>query len=190
MTANERLSWWEKVRFFIRIRQRLRAGVGRLRDGWLQLLQMAVAAGVAWLLAVLVLGHDQPVFVPIVTVISLGLAVGQRGRHVIELVLGVAFGVAIAELLVFVTGVGAVQIGLIVALAMTAAIFFGKGGLGVNEAAISAMILMAVDLPSDGDFSPDRFFEALVGGFALAVNALLPINPEIMVERAAHPIFD
>jgi hypothetical protein len=190
MTANEGLSWWEKVRFFIRIRQRLRAGVSRLRDGWLQILQTAVAAGVAWLLAVLVLGHEQPVFAPIVTVISLGLAVGQRGRRVIELVLGVAFGVAIAELLVFVTGVGAVQIGLIVALAMTAAIFFGRGELGVNEAAISAMILMAVDLPTGGDFSPDRFFEALVGGFALAVNALLPINPEIMVERAAHPIFD
>ncbi len=191
MTANEGLSWWEKVRFFIRIRQRLRAGVGRLRDGWLQILQTALAARVAWLLAVLVLGHEQPVFAPIVTVISLGLAVGQRGRRVIELVLGVAFGVAIAELLVFVTGVGAVQIGLIVALAMTAAIFFGRGELGVNEAAISAMILMAVDLPTGGDFSPDRFFEALVGGgVALAVNALLPINPEIMVERAAHPIFD
>ncbi|MDP8926209.1 MAG: FUSC family protein [Actinomycetota bacterium] len=191
MTSNEGLSWWEKARFFLRVRQRLRAGLVRLREGWWQILQTAVAAGVAWLLAVLVLGNEQPVFASIVTVISLSLAVGQRNRRVVELVFGVAFGVALADLLVFITDVGAVQIGVLVALAMSVTVFLGRGELGVNEAAISAMILIAVELPSGGDFSPDRFLEALIGGgVALAVNALLPVNPELMVQRAAHPIFD
>jgi uncharacterized membrane protein YgaE (UPF0421/DUF939 family) len=85
------------VRAFIQIRQRLRAGIGCLGDSWWQILQTAVAAGVAWLLAVLVLGHEQPVFASIAAVISLGMRVGERTRRVVELVLGVAFGVAIAD---------------------------------------------------------------------------------------------
>jgi uncharacterized membrane protein YgaE (UPF0421/DUF939 family) len=158
MTSNEGLSWWEKARFFLRVRQRLRAGLVRLREGGWQILQTAVAAGVAWLLAVLVLGHEQPVFASIVTVISLSLAVGQRNRRVVELVFGVAFGVALADLLVFITDVGAVQIGVLVALAMSVAVFLGRGELGVNEAAISAMILIAVTCPLAATSRPTVFW--------------------------------
>jgi uncharacterized membrane protein YgaE (UPF0421/DUF939 family) len=142
-------------------------------------------------LAVLILGHERPEFAPIAAVISLGLAVGERSRRTIELTLGVAFGVAIADLLVSVIGVGAVQGGIVVALAMAAAVFVGRGELGVNEAAISAMILMITFHSLGPGFPLDRFFEALIGGgTALLVNALLPINPERMVSTAAHPIFD
>ena len=74
---------------------------------------------------------------------------------------------------------------------MAAAVFFGRGDLGVNEAAISAMILMITFQPLVTGFPLDRVFEALIGGgTALVVNALLPINPERMVTTAAHPIFD
>ena len=85
--------------------------------------QTAVAAGVAWFLAVLILGHERPEFAPIAAVISLGLAVGERSRRVLELTLGVAFGVTIADALVSVIGVGAAQTGVVVALAMAAAVF-------------------------------------------------------------------
>jgi tetratricopeptide (TPR) repeat protein len=74
---------------------------------------------------------------------------------------------------------------------MSAAVFFGRGDLGVNEAAISAMILMITFGTVGTVFPPERFLEALIGGgVALLVNALLPINPERMVTTAAHPIFD
>ena len=185
------LSWREKARFYARVRNRLRSGMHRLWGGWWQILQTAVAAGVAWFLAILILGHERPEFAPIAAVISLGLAVGQRGRRVVELTIGVAFGVAIADLLVSVIGAGPVQSGIVVALAMVVAVFLGRGDLGVNEAAITAMILMITFQPSGTSFPPDRFFEALIGGgTALLVNALLPINPERMVTTAAHPIFD
>src|SRR5918994_2014093 len=53
------------------------------------------------------------------------------------------------------------------------------------------MILMITFQPLVTGFPLDRIFEALIGGgTALAVNALLPINPERMVSTAAHPIFD
>ena len=189
MEPYERSPWWDRVRFFVR--DRLRSGILRLRSGWLQILQTGVAACVAWFLAVLLLGLEEPTFAPIAAVISLGLAIGERGRRVVELTLGVAFGVVIADFLVSVIGVGAVQGGILVVLAMIAAVFFGRGDVGVNEAAISAMILMITFGPVGTVFPPERFLEALIGGgVALLVNALLPINPERMVTTAAHPIFD
>src|SRR5215207_1550175 len=189
MEPYEDPSWWDRVRFFVW--DRLRSGILRLRSEWLQILQTGVAACVAWFLAVLLLGLEEPTFAPIAAVISLGLAIGERGRRVVELTLGVAFGVVIADFLVSVIGIGAVQGGILVVLAMTAAVFFGRGDLGVNEAAISAMILMITFGPVGTIFPPERFLEALIGGgVALLVNALLPINPERMVTTAAHPIFD
>jgi uncharacterized membrane protein YgaE (UPF0421/DUF939 family) len=152
--------------------------------------QTAVAASVAYFLAVIVLGHERPFFAAITAVICLGVTLGQRARRAIELVFGVAFGLMVADLLVLVIGTGVVQIGLVVFLAMAAAVFFGGGPLLVNQAAISALLVVVLQ-PPDAVFSPDRFLDALVGGsVALAVNYLFPINPERLVERAARPIFD
>src|SRR5829696_4738134 len=180
-------SWRERVRPYVRVRHRLRSGVLLLRGGWLQILQTAVAACAAWFLSVLLLGVDRPTFAPIAAVICLGLAVGERGRRAVELTLGVAFGVAIADFLVFVVGVGALQAGLVVALA----VFLGREDVGVKEAAISAMIIMITFHSPDSGLPLERFLEALIGGStALLINALLPINPERMVEEAAHPLFE
>ncbi|MBA3635953.1 MAG: FUSC family protein [Rubrobacteraceae bacterium] len=171
-------------------RTRLRAGWVRVRSGWLQILQTAVAACLAWFLAVLILGLERPTFAPIAAVIALGLAVGERTRRAVELTLAVAFGVAMADLLLTVVGVGALQAGVFVALAMAAAVFLGGGDLGVKEAAISAMIMMFTFTPFAAGFPIERFLEALIGGgTALLINALLPVNPERMVEDAAFPVF-
>jgi hypothetical protein len=172
------------------VRHRLRSGALRLRSGWLPILQTAVAACLAWFLAVLILGLERPTFAPIAAVIVLGLAVGERGRRALELTLAVAFGVAMADLLLSVVGVGAVQAGVFVVLAMGLAVFLGGGELGVKEAAISAVIIMFTYTPSAAGFPFDRFLEALIGGgTALLINALLPVNPERMVEDAAYPVF-
>ena len=185
-------SRWEKASFSARFRHRLRSGGLRLRGVWLQILQTAVAACVAWFLADLLLGLDRPpTFAPIAAVISLGLAVGQRGRRAVELTLGVAFGILVADLLMSILGVGAVQAGIVVALAMTVAAFLGSQEIGVNEAAVSAMIIMITFQFLEAGLPLDRFLEALIGGAtALLINALLPVNPERMVAEAAHPLFD
>jgi uncharacterized membrane protein YgaE (UPF0421/DUF939 family) len=117
--------------------------------------------------------------------------VGERARRAIELTLGVAVGVAIADFLVSVVGVGALQAGLVVILAMTLAVFLGREETGVKEAAISAMIILITFHSSNSGLPMERFLEALIGGStALLINALIPFNPERMVEEAAHPLFD
>jgi hypothetical protein len=150
-----------------------------------------MAACVAWFLTVLLLGIDRPTFAPIAAVIALGLAVGERTRRAVELTLAVAIGVAMADLLLSVVGVGALQAGVFVVLAMAVAVFLGGGDLGVKEAAISAMIMMFTFTPSTTGFPFERFLEALIGGgTALLINALLPVDPERMVEDAAYPLFE
>jgi uncharacterized membrane protein YgaE (UPF0421/DUF939 family) len=173
-----------------RLRAGFLAGIDRLRvHGW-SVVQTAVAASVAYFLAVMLFGHEGPFFAPIAAVICLGVTLGQRARRAIELTFGVAVGLMVADLLVLVIGTGAARIGVVVLLAMAAAVFFGGRPLLVNQAAISALLVVVLQPPHDV-FDPARFLDALVGGgVALAVNYLFPINPERLVERAAEPVFD
>ena len=166
------------------------AGTDRLRTSGWAVVQNAVAATVAYSLAVIVLGHERPFFAAVAAVVCLGVTLGQRARRAVEVVFGVAFGLMLADLLVLVIGTGVAQIGVVVLLAMAAAVFFGGGPLLVNQAAISALLVVVLQPPNE-TFDPARFLDALVGGgVALVVNYLFPINPERLVERAARPIFD
>ena len=177
-------------RLFERLRRGFQAGIERLRiNGW-PLVQTAVAASAAYFLAVVLFGHERPFFAPVAAVICLGVTLGQRWRRAVELVFGVAVGLTVADLLVLVIGTGAARIGAVVLLAMAAAVFFGARPLLVNQAAISAVLVVLLQPPNDA-FDPARFLDSLAGGVvALAVNYLFPINPERLVERAARPVFD
>jgi len=60
------------------LRNFLQRGVDRLWDrGW-PILQTAVAVGLAWYLASVIFGHEQPVFASIAALISLGASVGRQ----------------------------------------------------------------------------------------------------------------
>jgi uncharacterized membrane protein YgaE (UPF0421/DUF939 family) len=188
--------WWAdegsvtEGRLLSRVRRGFAAGTNRLRvNGW-SVIQTAVAATGAYFLAIVLLGHESPFFAPIAAVISLSVTLGQRMRRAVELVFGVAVGLMVADLLVLLIGSGTVQIGIVVLLAMAAAVFIGGRPLVVNQAAVSALLVVVLQ-PPDAVFSPNRFLDALMGGgVAVAVNYLFPINPERLVERAARPVFD
>ena len=172
------------------LRRRFGEAFSRLGTGVWPILQTAVAASLAWFLASAVLGHGQPFFAAIAAVISTGVVVGREGRRAVELVFGVACGLAVADLLVVLIGTGTVQIGVVVALAMAVAWLLGGGPALVTEAGVTALFTVMLD-PSTSGWSPERFVDALLGaGVALGVRAVFPSNPRHIVERAAHPIFD
>lgn len=114
------------------------AGTRRVRGGLWPILQTATAASAAWSLAALVLDHEHPFVAPIAAFISLGETTGRQGRRAVEWVLGVTFGLAVADLLMFAIGSGTVLIGVVVGLAMAAAMFLGAGPPLVTEAGVSA----------------------------------------------------
>src|SRR5215213_10277852 len=176
-------------RLFSRVRNGLSAGYDRLKTSVWSMAQAAVAASLAYFLAEVVIGHEQPFFAPIAAVICLSVTLGRRNRRAVELVFGVAVGLMVADLLVLVIGNGTLQIAAVVLLAMAAAMFFGGGTMLVNQAAVSAVLVVVLQ-PPDAVVSPDRFIDALIGGgVALAINYLFPVNPERLVQRAAAPVF-
>ncbi|MGH3489469.1 MAG: FUSC family protein [Actinopolymorphaceae bacterium] len=179
------------------VAQRSRESAGnrvrRLGRTLLPIVQSAVAAGLAWYVATRLVGHQQPFFAPIAAVLSLGVSLGQRLRRSVELVIGVALGVLVAELLIGAIGRGTWQIGLVVLLAMAAAVLTGGGPLLVNQGAASAILVVAlVPATSTVGAATTRFVDALVGGaIGLLVNALLlPINPAVVARRAAGRVLD
>jgi uncharacterized membrane protein YgaE (UPF0421/DUF939 family) len=153
------------------------------------LVQTAAAAALAWLIAERLLGHRSPFFAPIAAIVSLAATRGQRSRRAIELMLGVAVGIGIGELLTRAIGIGVAQLGLIVALAMAAAILLGAGRQLLTEAAVSATLVATV-APATQGFPPTRLLDALVGGsVALVFSQLLfPVHPVRVVREVAESI--
>ncbi len=174
-----------------RSRVSMRTRVGRLRSAWRSILQAGVAAGVAWIVATELLGHEQPFFAPVSAIITLGLTVSERGRRAVDVALGVALGIAVGDLLVLGIGVGAAQLALVVMLATSLAIFLGSGQMLATQAAVSAALVATLQPPTDG-VTFARFLDALAGGtIALLVNAVvLPADPVAMLRKAARPVLD
>ena len=163
-------------RVWRRSRTSLRARVARWRSKSWQIGQCAVAAGVAWFIAAEVVGHPTPFFAPVAAVVSLGTSYGQRLRRVLEVTIGVALGVFLADLLVLELGVGAWQLMLIVALAMSVAFLLDGGQLLVTQAAVQSIIVTAL-VPAPGD-ALVRWTDALIGGgVALVAATVVPAAP-------------
>jgi len=174
-----------------RSRVSMQTRMTRLRLAWRSVLQAGVAAGVAWVIATEVFGHERPFFAPVAAIITLGLTVSERGRRAAEVAIGVALGIAIGDLLVLAIGVGAAQLALVVMLATAVAIFLGSGQMLATQAAVSAALVATLQPPTDG-VTFARFLDALAGGgVALVVNGLvLPADPVALVRRALRPMVD
>ena len=160
----------------------------RLKANALWFAQAALATSLAWFIAKEGFGHPRPVFAPVVALIGVSATLGQRRRYALEMVIGVALGIGIADALVVAIGDGPIQVGAIVAGAMAAAVALGGGAILVSEAAVSALLVVTVQPPGSG-LSGARFLDSLLGGvLALIVTALLPANPAATARRAAAPL--
>ena len=155
------------------------------------ILQSAVAAALAWLVATELLGHQQPFFAPVSALITLGLTVGERRRRAVEIAIGVAVGIAVADALVALIGTGTWQVGVTIGLAMVGATLVGGGPLLASQAGVSAALVATIQ-PPQGGFDFDRFYDALVGsGVALIVGSLLlPVNPLKLVSERTAPLLE
>jgi uncharacterized membrane protein YgaE (UPF0421/DUF939 family) len=150
--------------------------VTRLRSKAWHIGQCSVAAGVAWFLANDVIGHPRPFFAPIVAVVCLGTSYGQRLRRVVEVTLGVAVGVTLADLLLLLIGTGAWQITVLVALAMSVTLLLNAGTLFVTQAAVQGIVVVA--FAAAPGYALTRWEDALTGGaVALVAATVVPRAP-------------
>jgi uncharacterized membrane protein YccC len=164
--------------------------LGRFRAGIWPVVQTALSATLAWSAAAFILGHEQPFVAAIAAVISVGAVAGQMLKRAAEWILGVAVGLAVADLIMLAMGPGPIQTGVMVGLAMSVALLMRGGIMFWTEAGVSALLVSGLD-PTTYGVSPDRFLEALVGGgVALAVSATFPSNPSSRARQAARPVLE
>jgi uncharacterized membrane protein YgaE (UPF0421/DUF939 family) len=170
-----------------RMAAKIRDRLGRVRAHGLLAIQAGLAAGLSWFVAHDVVGHRQPFFAPVASVVALGAALGQRLVRVVELVLGVAVGVLVGDALVYVIGTGALQLSLVVALAVAIAVFVRGSPVIIIQASSSAVLIATLQPPTTGLAYP-RFFDALIGGgIGIVITALfVPTNPVTVAQRAAE----
>ena len=160
----------------------------RVRGTLLLALQGGVAAGLAWFIAHGLLHRPQPFFAPIAAVIVLNVSVGQKLRRGVELLVGVATGIAVGDVIVYIIGTGFFQIALIVSAAIAVAAFLGGSPTLIGQAASSGVLVATVTTPGTG-FYYSRFIDALIGGVTglLVMVLLLQVNPLTVVSKATGP---
>src|ERR687889_405688 len=171
-------------------RSRPRTVAERLRANWRWFAQAALATAPAWALAQVAFGHQRPIFAPVAGLIAVSTTLGQRRRYAVEMVLGIALGIGIADALFTLVGGGTWQIAAIVTGAMVTAVALGGSVVLVSEAAVSALLVVTVQPPGTG-LSGARFLDSLLGGLiGLIVTSVLPASPGRTVHRAAAGLLD
>jgi hypothetical protein len=156
------------------------------------IVQVALASALAWAGAVWLFNDPRPFFAPIAAVIALNATGRRQLRQTIELIVGVAVGIGIADLLARLVGTGAIQIGVVVAVALITATVIDGGPLLFGQAASSGILVVALAQPGGSSLVPTRLFDALLGGAcALLMSILiLPLDADGQVRAAAHEILD
>src|SRR3954470_16194608 len=145
------MTWWRKP-------------IDRLRGGALGIAETAVAATLAWVIATRVVGHPQPFFAPAAALIVLMQARGQRWRRAVEVLLGVAGGVLVADLVAQALGRHqTLTILVVVLLALLVSVALGQGPVFTVQAAVSGLYVAVVP-PTSSSIIPFRFVDAFVGG--------------------------
>jgi len=155
---------------------RLAAGSVRLRDSVPAILQITVTAVAAYAFARYVLGHEEPLIAAIVAITALGFVRDARPIRVLETVIAMTLGIALAEVLLLAFGAGVLQYAVALALTLAVARLVSANAAFAIAAGVQCTLVMLVPAPDGGPFV--RTLDAVVGGaFALAATAIIPRDP-------------
>ena len=170
----------------------VRASLGRVRGRFDlavlgRIVQSALAAGIAWELALQIPGHGQPFFAPIAAVIALGADRGRRGRQAIDMMVGVTVGILLGAAIVAVAGAGAWQLVVATAVALVLATAVAAPPVVRIQAAASAILVVALHRPG-ANLAVQRLIDAAIGGGLAIVLArvLFPVDPLALVRDEAR----
>ncbi|UQU62597.1 FUSC family protein [Couchioplanes caeruleus] len=133
--------------------------------------QQALAAAVAWLVAVRMAGHADPFFAPIAAVVGLNATLGRRGSNAVRLLAGVLIGVLVGEAAFSLAGDGVWTLAGATFTAMLLARAVHDARIVRAQAAVAAILIIVVGQPQHGW---DRLLDAVIGSaVALAFSQLL-----------------
>jgi uncharacterized membrane protein YgaE (UPF0421/DUF939 family) len=139
------------------------------------LLQATAAATAAWVIARYLVDHRQPFFAPVAAVLALNASRGERGSNAVRLLVGVVVGIVVGELAVGALGGGYGTLALATFAAMAVAVVLGGARITIGQAAVSAILTVAV---ADGQAGPQRLVDALIGAGTALVFSQFLFSPE------------
>jgi fusaric acid resistance family protein len=141
--------------------------LGRWSDAWREVLASALGAALAWVLAVRLLGHSQPIFAPISAIICLSPGLPSYTKQTMGLLLGVATGIVIGELaLALPDSMPLLRIALAGFFAMIVAASYGQLAVVPIQAGVSAILIVTYGAATTGSVRmADVAVGAVVGLF-------------------------
>jgi uncharacterized membrane protein YgaE (UPF0421/DUF939 family) len=150
--------------------------IERWRQRAFLIAQCSVTAGVAWLIASLLLGHEVPYFAAAAAILVLGMAYGQRLRRGVDVAIGVTLGVLLGDLWLVLFGAGVWQVVLVCAIAMSIATLVGAGPLITTQAGTNSIAVLV--MAPGPIYGFDRWVDAAIGStLALLVATVAPSAP-------------
>lgn len=160
---------------------------GRVRSSGWPVLQAALAAGVAWALAMVSIHQQQAFFAPISAIVVLLGGVGARAGRARHVVVGVTLGVVVGELVALTAGPGPVSVALAAGVAMLAMSLFYTDTLPLIQSGVGAVLVVVMHTPTT---STGRLLAALLGA-AIAVlftQVLFTPSPTRMLSDATGAV--
>lgn len=172
------------------IRRRLDAKMAA-RRAWESLpaiVQIVAGVAAAYSIAHWGLGHAFPLFAVTVTINSLGLTRDARPRRVLESLLGILLGIALADVLALWLGTGLWQLVVVLLVVFLIGRALSPNPAFAVAAAVPSALVMLLPPPEGGPF--ERSLDGLVGGVvALLVTALIPRDPRSAALRDGRTLF-
>lgn len=142
------------------------------------ILQATIAAGAAFWVAHVLVGHPQPFFAPIAAILIMGLSGGSRLTRAFEMSIGVSVSVAVGDVLVELIGTGPWQMTLIIGAALIFGSFMSKSPLIINQIVIGSILIATILPPGSEVGSGARAIDAVIGsGIGILTIALIPSSP-------------
>ncbi|QHC56179.1 FUSC family protein [Rathayibacter tanaceti] len=148
-------------------------------------LQIVLAAILAYSVAHYGFGHPAPVLSLTVTISSLGIARDTRPKQVAETAIGMLIGITASEILLLLWGSGVWQLAVVLAVVVTLGRALSSSPGFAVAAGTQAMLVMVLPAPDGGVFT--RSLDGLLGGLAaLLCTALVPRRPLRTARSEAH----
>ena len=172
-----------------RIHWSLRESIQRVIESVAPILQITIAALLAYSIAHYGLEHSIPLLAVTVSISSLGFTRDARPRRVFETAAGMILGIALSESLLTIFGHGLWQMAAVLIISFTLARFVNSSAAFAITVGIQSMLVFLLPDPDGGVFM--RSIDGIIGGLiALLVTALIPRNPRAMAINDGDKLFD
>ena len=141
-----------------------------------EVVESAVAAGLAWWASLLIFGDHEPIFAAIAAVVALAPGLPSHSKQAIGMIVGVMIGIGVGELaLLLPSDANPLWLGIAVFIAMMLATAYAVRPIVGIQAGASAIIVIAGGQGAD---SFSRFGDAAIGGVIALMFSQVLLTPD------------